>query len=78
MKRALWLLALGACRPPSSPAVNTCAHLAELGCSEGLHPSCAKVLERAASSRVAPVPLACLQSASSPTEARACGFVVCR
>ena len=54
-----------------------CQHLADLGCSEGAAPSCARVFERIEEARMSQLHPACLLDASSRAQARACGSVDC-
>lgn len=62
---------------PLSPTESACQHLAALGCAEGQDPKCSAVLAHALRSGITAVPLICLSEASSPADARRCGFVTC-
>jgi hypothetical protein len=55
-----------------------CQHLADIGCSEGRAPSCARVFAQAQDDRLTDLKPACLLTAVDPPTARACGTVACQ
>ncbi len=54
-----------------------CAHLADIGCSEGADPGCVDTFTIFQGDRMAQLHPSCLMDASSRAQARACGSVAC-
>ena len=80
----LCLLTVAACgtvQPvPTPPPVDysaVCAHLSDLGCSEGKAPECAAVFARIQDGRMSDLQPSCLMAAKTPAEVRACTSVAC-
>jgi hypothetical protein len=55
-----------------------CLHLAALGCPEGVSGKCVGVLTTAQAAGLMDLRLPCLQAATSPAAAAACGIVLCQ
>lgn len=69
---------------PPTPTVDAkpdyaalCAHLRDIGCSEGAAPNCAQTFAIFEGDRMAQLHPSCLMDASSIVQARACGSVAC-
>jgi hypothetical protein len=54
--------------------VRACANIAAKGCSEGIKPNCAAVLEHAQLARISDYDPPCLSGATSKAAVRACGM----
>ena len=63
--------------PTSATPAAVCAHLAQVGCSEGSSGSCITTLNQIAITRVTDPHVACLMSATTVAAAQACGSVTC-
>lgn len=67
-----------AAQPDASPAASVaCANLRRLGCKEGLDPNCEVVFDRVLDAHLTDLRPACLTSAKTKAEARACKSVDC-
>lgn len=58
--------------PNATPTQRACGNLASLGCAEGVDDKCVVVLDRAIAARLTTFNLACLASAKTKAEIRAC------
>jgi len=61
----------------SAPSVALCAHLAALGCQEGIAANCATVVDHVQAERLADLHVACLMAAQTKAASRACRSVAC-
>ena len=91
MKRFCLLLAVSFCgcaatcatgiQPGPGPiptAATACDNLAHIGCTDGLAPNCALVLQQVVDSRMTPINLGCLTGAADVATAIKCGGVACQ
>lgn len=62
----------------SAPSVALCAHLAALGCQEGIAANCAVTVDHVQAERITDLRVACLLAAQTKAAARACRSVECK
>lgn len=70
---------LGDAAPPppqldaSTEALAACANLADAGCEDGIRANCGVTIDRARSTRIAPIDLVCLTTKHDKADLRGCG-----